>query len=202
MTENASHENEKSGNASATFTEVRYNDVTVPRRPLGLDEITHMLEDIARNDEGAPRLRAIQMLRAQQQGGLVIPEPLSTHEQIDRAARVLRPIGKKNATIAFVKAFNIRGRTKLPGYVPPMDLESAPPELVEQSRGCTTVKKLYALAPHLKQRGFPRGFPARATAQRRAEWCQEQALRYLLEREQIEGQEIIDETLRELSDRD
>lgn len=64
-----------------------------PRSRLSLDDIVGILEDVARDGEGADQMRAIKMLTSMKQSGVSIPKPMDQKERIQRLARLIESCG-------------------------------------------------------------------------------------------------------------
>lgn len=157
----------------------------IPALPMNLGEITETLTDIARNGEGADRIRALKMLQAMHSGGTQIPVPMSDDEVVRDLAVLIRCAGTRNLQLAMKRA---TGHERTPVTIA-FDIAHAPPEIQERARRITSVKKLYAAFPILKGGGVPKGYPMKGSKEDRAKFCQHEALKCYLsqERDKVEA---------------
>lgn len=152
---------------------------------LSIDEILTMVSEIARDPgAGADRFRALKMLATTETQQAVLTEPLSQPEIIQRASRILRGIGIHASQLSFQQAFP---KSKATPFQPPK-LEYG--DLTEQEREeCShvrTLKGLYKKFPEIKRPGFPPGFPVGKSHIQQQAWCQNAALKAMVDNKQSE----------------
>ena len=151
------------------------------KNTMTLDEALALISEVARNGEGADKFRALKIVMSQESGNAALPDPLSDAEIIDRISRILKASGPTAAQLGYRKAFphaqrpiNHSAPKITEADVMPIDVTKLPRDL----------RSLYKMFPEIKRGGFPKGFPVNAGLAVRAEWCQKQARKMLLDREQ------------------
>ena len=121
-----------------------------------VDEALAALSAIARDESaGADRMRALHLLMKTSTGEVVLPDPMTRGERIDRAARILRGLGVKDGRMAYLKAFPRRlSANSLSKH--PMSSEELRIDTANLPR---TLKQFYKRYPEAKRPGFPKGYP-------------------------------------------
>lgn len=152
---------------------------------LSLDEILTMVSEIARDPgAGADRFRALKMLATTESQQAVLTEPLSQPEIIQRASRILRGIGIHASQLSFQQAFP---KTKATPFQPPrLEYGDLSDEEREAASHVRTLKGLYKKFPEIKRPGFPPGYPVGKSHIQQQAWCQNAALKAMVDRKQAE----------------
>lgn len=150
---------------------------------LSIDEIMGMVSQIAQDpDAGADRFRALKMLASAGQANVMLPEPLTLEEARARLTRLMKPLGTDMVRICYHEAFPTH--TTKPITAPPVVIsDDLPAEVKFIATKCRSIRALYRHIPELKRNGMLPGFPLGAGAAVKAKWCQEQAVKALLDRE-------------------
>lgn len=151
------------------------------RKPLTLVEVEEILSDIARNGDGADRIRALKMVMAQEAGNATLPEPFSDAEVIDRLARLIRAAGPTASQLAYRRAFPAAKRPIHHAAPKVTEADVAP---IDKSTLPKTLRALYRMFPEIKRAGTPKGYPVKAGMAVKAQWCQDEALKIIMDREQ------------------
>lgn len=156
---------------------------------MTLDEILAEVTAIAKDpDAGADRFRALKMLASSETAAVAIPDPAKEVDITVRLARLMLGAGVRLTQIAYVKAFPWRTRAIQAG--PVVKYEDAAPELVEESKRFTSLKMLNKYFPEGKVLGTPKGYPVGRSIAMKIEWCQHQALKMLVERQERDRQKL------------
>lgn len=150
-------------------------------KPLTFDEAVALISEIARNGEGAEKFRALKMVMAQESASVTLPEPMSDHEIIDRLARLIRAAGPTAAQLAYRRAFPA-AKTAIYKATPKIAEADVAP--VEKAQLPTNLRALYRMFPEIKQGGQPKGFPRKGGLLAKKEWCQREAMKMILDKEQ------------------
>ena len=148
---------------------------------LTLEQILEALTEIAQTGSPAERLKALALLAKQEGPGaavIMLPDPLTDAEVVERLARLDEAAGATAARLAYRRAFPRVGEVTDPVEALIQDL---PQEIREKVANVRSVKGLYRCCPALKRPGRPDGFPIKGGPMERIEWCQNQAARFLLE---------------------
>lgn len=91
-----------------------------PKKPMSAEEIQSKIEDLARSGEGADQRWALRHLSGQQTSSIVLPEPLTDEERIERFARIARSQGPEITRLGYVRAFpNAKKAVDQPRSDPP-----------------------------------------------------------------------------------
>lgn len=159
-----------------------------PQQPrLTLDDILDIASQIARDPSaGADRFRAMKMVADSQVATASLPRLGSDQDIVDRLARLMKGSGIRLTQLAYVRAFPSSRYAGMSGG--PSTYVSARPELVERAKKITSLKVLNRNFPEYKVNGVPKGFPTGRSVEAKVKWCQEQALKILVEREQRDRQ--------------
>lgn len=128
-----------------------------PKKQMTADEIREGIEELAQSGEGADRRWALKTLKGEQQEEAALAPPKSELEVTQRIARILRGAGENLSRAAFVMAHGgydkRRTLNKMPSPVEPDGLD------IDRKKLPKTLRQLYRAYPHLKQSGFPEGYP-------------------------------------------
>ena len=149
--------------------------------PLTLDEIIELISDVARNGEGPDRFRALKHLTSLNSATAALPDPMPDVDLIDRLARLMKAVGTELTQKAYNRAFPNRGRS-LAQAVPKFRQQDL---LVDRNTLPKSLKQLYKKFPEIKRHGFPPGFPAGRGLAMQQEWCQDRAMKILVDRERV-----------------
>lgn len=144
---------------------------------LSIDDITRILSEIGNDEAAGPdRFRALKMLASMQEQATVIPPPLTDVEMEERLARVMYPCGAEISQRAYRLAFPkaVKSAFKNP-------LVDGTEEQILEAKKCTSIKLLRRRFPHSKGTGVPKGYPVGRSTAAKMVWCQEQALKMLIE---------------------
>lgn len=149
---------------------------------LSLEEALGLISDIARHGEGADRLRALKEIRvmAQETGSVTLPDPMSDAEVIERIARLLKSAGPTTAQLAYKKAFPHSQKS----VVTATPKVTAGALEIDRDKLPKTLKQLYRKFPEVKRPGFPPGYPRGQGLMAAKRWCEETAIKLLIDREQ------------------
>ena len=150
-------------------------------RPRTMDDVMAEIESIAFSVEGgADKMRALKILKDQQEASVFLPEPLGNVEKMQRLARLMRAAGSEFTREAWKYAFpTIRVYIDEIMKIDEVDLEREDHDLVARVHG---LRSLYRLFPELKRSGYPSGFPAGRGKAVQKLWCQQQAIKALRDR--------------------
>ena len=148
---------------------------------ISIDEVDAIIDDIAKNGDGAQQMRALQLVRAREQSSLALPDPFTDNEVIDRLSRLIRATGPTAAMLAYRRAFP---RAQRP-------LNHSSPKITEQDIGGIdkaalpkTLRALYRMFPEVKRPGIHKGYPVHGGMAVQSAWVVKQATRMILDREQ------------------
>lgn len=151
------------------------------RTRLTFDEAMDLISEIARDGEGADKLRALKLAMSMEQGGSSLPEPLSDHEIEERLARLIRAVGPTGAQLAYRKAFPAAKRAIHHSAPKVTERDIAP---IDKSELPGTLRSLYKMFPEVKRPGIPKGYPVNSGLAVKKAWCQKEAYKMILDREQ------------------
>ena len=152
------------------------------RARLTVDEIMDALSEMGRDpDAGADRFRALKMLASQEAATTTLPPPMKDGEVVERLARVMKGAGLGMTQSAYHVAFPNSKSAVHAGKL--MTYSDATPEMRMVASTITSLKVLYKKFPESKIHGIPKGFPSGRSLAVKADWCREQALKLLVERE-------------------
>lgn len=147
-----------------------------------MDELLDIASDIAQDPESGPdRFRAIRMLTQIQVANVMLTEPMGDGDIVDRLSRLMKGAGQGLTQIAYNRAFPSAKLTHAHNIA--TAYADATPEQVAQSKRTTSLKLLYKHFPEVKRQGIPKGFPSGRSIAAKTEFCQNQALKLLVERE-------------------
>jgi hypothetical protein len=162
-------------------------DEPKPKPRMSMDQLLDMANQIAQDPESGPdRFRAIKMLTQVQTATVMLNEPMNDGEVVERLARVLKGAGPAMSQIAYGKAFPNHKHAIASNIT--VAYADATPEQVKDSKRTTSLKLLYTHFPEAKRHGVPKGFPSGRSLVVKSEWCQNQALKLIIERETRERQ--------------
>jgi hypothetical protein len=148
---------------------------------MTLDEALEQISDVARNGEGADKFRALKIVMSQESGSAALPEPLSDDEIIERLARMIKAAGPTASQLSYRRAFP---SAKRPIYHAAPKITEADMSPIDPAALPRSLKELYRMFPEVKKPGIPTGYPVRGGMAVQKEWCQKQARRMLMDREQ------------------
>lgn len=150
---------------------------------LSMDEILAIVTEIARDPEsGADRFRALKMLATTGDSNAAISPPLSHDELVARVARVIHGVGLHIAQLAFHQAFPTTKANPLDSpQLDTGDLTEAEREMCAKVR---TLKVLYRKFPEVKRNGFPPGYPVGKGLIAQTAFCQNMAIKAMVDRKQ------------------
>ena len=150
---------------------------------LSMDDIRVGLSEMAQNGEGAQRAQAYRMLMNMQSDSAALPAPLTRDERLDRAARILKAMGREDSQVAYQRAWP-NAKTKI-DTAPKYSMEHLPAKVRFTAQQIKSLPKLYRTFPEMKPKGgFPTGYPVGYGKVRQAMWCQQTAAKILLDRMQ------------------
>jgi hypothetical protein len=153
---------------------------------LTLDEIMGMVTEIAKDpDAGADRFRALKMLATTDTATVSIPPPMTQEELVARTSRILHGVGLHIAQLSFHQAFKTTKAS--PFDAPVLDSKDLTSEDREMAAKVRTLKSLYKKFPEVKRPGFPPGYPAGRGMVAQQAWCQNAALKAMIDRKQAEA---------------
>lgn len=152
------------------------------KRRLSIDEIMEAVTEIAQDAEaGADRFRALKMLASTESATVVLPEPMLESEMRLRLSRLMIGCGPRMTQLAYSDAWpNHKGG--VPGQKS-MPYADAAPELRNFAKRITSLPLLYKHFPESKRAGVPKGYPSGRSNAVKMAWCQDEALKLLVERE-------------------
>jgi hypothetical protein len=144
-----------------------------PRQRLSMDDIIVMLEDIARNDTGPDKFRAIKALTAQKAQEAVLPDPMNEAEITSRLARLMTGAGIGLARLAYLKAFAHKTQAfRIKAQIAALNKEAADRANEPYPRTMSAFLKRY---PMLKRKGgLPKGYLKCKSILAREEWLRRQ----------------------------
>ena len=161
---------------------------TAPKR-LSYDEILQQMEEIARDPANRDQFKALKALAATQSAGIVLPDPLSPQEMIDRLSRQMKGCGIDICQRSYFRAFPNAKQELENVTVKPDDISQ---EMYAKYRHIKTLKRLYHAFPETKRPGFPTGFPVGKGLAVQADWCARAAAKIILDREQARADAKLD----------
>ncbi len=142
-----------------------------------------MISSIARDeDAGADRFRALKMLATQNTSAATLGEILSYDDMLERMTRLLKAVGPDACRVAYRRAFPQR-KSHIDDDVR-LRTDDVPAEVRAQAMKVWSLRGLYKQFPEAKRNGYPRGYPAGRSSVLKKQWCQEEAIRLILDREQ------------------
>lgn len=158
---------------------------------LSLEEILHGLSDLARNGDGAQQTQAYRMLLAQKGGSAAtLGDLLNDEDIVERLSRLMKPAGRELCKVAYHRAFG-KARDEISAQ-PNLTAELLHPDLIKQVEGIGGLRDLYRFRPEIKRPGVPKGYPVNKGKVVQKRWCQNQAIKILLDEEAARMQELED----------
>ena len=148
---------------------------------ISFEEAMELMSDIARNGEGADKFRALKLVMSQETSGSVLPDPLNDSEVIDRLARLMKATGPTASQMAYRRAFPHSSRP-VTHAAPKVKASDIPP--IDKDKLPKNLRELYRMFPEIKKPGIPMGYPAGSGLAVKKEWCNKQAIKMLIDREQ------------------
>lgn len=145
------------------------------------DEARALISEIARSGEGPDKFRALKMVMGLEGSGVGLPEPLTDNDVLDRLARMIRAVGPTGAQLAYRRAFPASKRS-IDSKAPKITLADMAP--IDPMKLPKNLRELYRMFPEIKKPGIPPGFPIRSGLEAQKKWCNEAAVRMLMDREQ------------------
>ena len=152
-----------------------------PKKRMTFDEAMAEIEDVARNGEGAQKLRALAMIQSQESTTVALPDPLSLDEQVERISRLLRAAGPKVSQFAYRNAF-ASSKKSISDLMPKVELTDVP--AFYKATLPKSLKQLYRQFPEIKRGGYPAGYPLKGGIEMQQLWCQRKAVEILRAREE------------------
>lgn len=147
---------------------------------MTMDEVKKNLEAIARDPNHRDHFKALKMLSAEETASVVLPDPLSYEEAIDRLARVMKPFGMDASQTAYHKAFpNSRRDVTLP---PDVDSTHLTQEERALAHSIVSIPLLYKHFPEVKRNTVPKGYPKGQGMITQQDWLRKQAVRILVDK--------------------
>lgn len=141
------------------------------------------ISEIADDRDNRDQFKALKMLAAAKSSGIVLPEPMSDGEMIERLVRLIKPAGMEVVQIAYRKAFP-HAKRSVNESSPKLEVGDLSAEMKEMVAKVTSLKVFNKMFPEVKQPGTPKGYPSgRGIVAQRA-WLQRAAAKILLDREQ------------------
>lgn len=156
--------------------------VSEKQKPLSIDDVMEKISDIAGDRDNRDQFKALKMLAAAKSSSVVLPEPLSDGEVIERLFRLMRPAGMDLCQIAYRKAF--QGRMSNIEDKPTLLIGDLSDEMKAQVKKVTSLKVFYKVFPEMKAPGIPKGYPSGKGMERQRGWLQRMSAKILLDREQ------------------
>jgi acetolactate synthase regulatory subunit len=154
-------------------------------RHMSMDEILEQLSAKGRDpDAGADQFRALKMLASMDTASVAINPPMSQEELVARVARILRGVGMHVCQLAHHQAFP---KNKHSFEAPVLDSQDLTEKDREDAAKVRTLKLLYRKFPEVKRPGFPPGYPAGKGLVAQQAWCQNAALKAMIDRRQREA---------------
>jgi hypothetical protein len=155
------------------------------RKRVSVDEALDILSEIARDEEaGADRFRALKIVTQAQSANIVLPEPMSEAEAIERGVRFAKGLGLELLRICARKAYPNAKLFEAPA--PVLNESILTKEDWEMIKSCRTHRMLNRLFPHLKRSGVWPGYPKGRSPEIQVGWCQDQCKRILIGQRQKE----------------
>ena len=156
------------------------SDAPVSTR-MTVEDVERTLSEIARS-EGTQRVQALRMLASLHSGAAALPAPLNDQEIQDRAVRLMRAMGSVLVRRCYAKAFSTV-KIKVQSAIEPAGFHDLSEEDRAKVMRIRRLKHLYREFPAIKQSGTPKGFPILKSLEVQMEWCRQQAIRILRDRE-------------------
>jgi hypothetical protein len=154
------------------------------KKPLSLDEVMESVSCIAQEDGHRDQFKALKLLATAQNAAIVLPEPLTRQERMDRLSRIMKGCGREDTQIAFARTF-ARSKQKI-GEAPSLTLDDVTPEMYERVKHVTSIVTFNRAAPEVKKSGVPRGYPKGKGKVAQKAWLQKEFAKILIDREQAE----------------
>lgn len=151
------------------------------RGAITFDEAREIISDIARGGDGPDKFRALKMVMGLEGSGVGLPEPLTDNDALERLARLIRAVGPTGAQIAYRRAFPASKRS-IDASAPKISEADMPP--IDRTKLPKNLRELYRMFPEIKKPGIPPGFPLRSGLETQKKWCNDAAVRILMDREQ------------------
>ena len=159
-----------------------YLDKPKETRRMSMDEIMAEMNRIAQDPGNRDQFKALKALAADENGGVILPPPLSDGEMIEMLKRVMRTCGMEASRIAYRRAFRRTDSTI--ETAPQTIIGDIPDHLKEKIKKIRTMKSFNKMFPELKQGGVPKGYPSRRGPEVKTAFLQKLAARILMDREQ------------------
>lgn len=157
------------------------SDAPKRRGAITFDEAREIISEIARDGEGPDKFRALKMLMGLEGSGVGLPDPLTDNDALERLARLIRAVGPTGSQIAYRRAFPASKRS-IDANAPKISEADMPP--IDRTKLPKNLRELYRMFPEIKKPGIPPGFPLRAGLEAQKRWCNDAAVRILMDREQ------------------
>ena len=147
---------------------------------MTVDQIMEEINAIAGDPDNRDQFKALKMLAAEKSSAVVLPDPLSDREVIDRMVRIVKPFGKE--------IWNIVGREAFEGRRSTADMydkiktrsEHLTLEQLEKIGRIRNVRDLYRQIPELKRDGVPKGYPKSKGEIVQQAWLRERATAHFI----------------------
>jgi hypothetical protein len=139
------------------------------------------IDAISCDPEHRDQFKALKMLAAAKSSAVVLPEPMSDHDIVERISRLHTAAGPELTRLAYRKSFP-RGIDI--DETPSMTLNTLPPEVRGEAAKIVSIKMLYRAFPQVKRGGQPPGYPRAGSLAAQQDWCQRTAAQLILDREQ------------------
>lgn len=152
---------------------------------MTVDEALDTLSEIARDPEaGVDRFRALKIVAQAQSANVVLPEPMSEAEAIERGVRFIKGLGLELSRICMRKAYPNAKVLEAPA--PKVNESILTKEDWEKIKSCRTHRMLNRMFPHLKRSGVWPGYPKGRSPEIQVGWCQNQCKEILIGQRQKE----------------
>lgn len=152
------------------------------KKRRSIEEITADIEQISQDPEHRDQFKALRMLAAEKATSVVLPDPMSDNEIIERIARLIKPVGRALSSIAYRRAFPYN--KDIEDEMPKLAQTHLTPEEILTAKKCNNLKALYRTFPEIKRAGMPTGYPRGRSIEEKQEWCRDQATKILIGRAQ------------------
>lgn len=140
---------------------------------MSAEEIREGIEQLARDGEGADKRWALKQLSAATTEESALAKPLTDYEVTHRLARIMRGAGDRLTRAAYVIAHGgydkRRSKNKMPSPVEPDGLS------IDRNKLPKTLQQFNRKYPHLKQAGFPEGYPVGKDPGTQVVWIENRA---------------------------
>lgn len=173
-------------------------------RPMDMDEVKRNLEAIARDPNHRDHFKALKMLSAEETASVVLPDPLSYDEVVERLIRVMKPCGRDACHTAYHSAFGTSHRDiNLP---PEFTAEDLTEEEMKIVANVTSIPVLYKTFPETKQNRVPKGYPVGKGMIAQRDWLRRAAIKILVDKRQklredaIKAKDAEKDKVREVAD--